>query len=357
MPTVYILGAGASAGYEGSFIGERCPSTKNFFSVASRVLDMENCGNKATGSFESLCPGLEKFLKDYYNTDMQGLNGIGLDMEDVLTLLDVELEYSDSVAEIALLSGARREFLNLMALTFARVLHGAPCRHHARIAAALNPGDSVISFNYDLLMDQAMKKECNNWRESTGYGVPAIMVTGKQYCEPFTGPFTVSQHPLLKLHGSFNWLACRDCGNFYILENSTYEINGFDYERCRQLTCEPPGHQLERMIIPPTLKKDVHGKIMQQIWQKAFDALCAARRIVIIGYSLPPTDFFVKRLLYRSLAFNRNIEEIEIVDHHNGKDPNNLLERFKLMAGNKNKQIRYVTRKKNVAEFAAGLNT
>lgn len=357
MPTVYILGAGASAGYEGSYIGERCPSTQNFFEVASRMLDIDSRGETAPGFSQMTCLQLTKFLRNYYNTNMRELDKAGLNMEDVLTFLDLELEYSDSLEEIAFLSIARQEFLNLMAFTFARVLNGAPCKHHAAIAASLRPGDTVISFNYDLLMDQAMKSKCPRWSESTGYGMPATMVMGRKSRAPAAGPCTGSGILLLKLHGSFNWLTCRDCESFYLLENYTIENNKFMNEKCRRETGEPPEHRLERLIIPPTVKKDVHGKIMQKIWREAFKALGAARKIVIIGYSLPPTDFFVKRLLYRSLAFNSVIEEIEIVDRNNGREPNHLLERFKLMVGSREKPVRYVTRKKSIAEYARSLES
>lgn len=48
-------------------------------------------------------------------------------MQDVLTFLDLEMEYSGSDEEIALLQRARNEFMDLLSITFGRVLDGPPC--------------------------------------------------------------------------------------------------------------------------------------------------------------------------------------------------------------------------------------
>ncbi|MFZ5647147.1 MAG: hypothetical protein ACOY30_05945 [Bacillota bacterium] len=339
MSTVYILGAGASAGAERTSAGIKCPSAKNFFSVAGRLLN-----SFSEDSFRSY-PNLTFFLEQYFKLDYTQLEKAGLDMQDVLTFLDLELEYSDSQKEIDVLQRARGEFMDLLTLVFNNVISGPPCPYHTALASSLRKGDTVISFNYDLLMDSAMERNVPDWTPGTGYGLKPLTTGKNRDKEP---PVY-----LLKPHGSFNWINCKTCGNAYVLPTGQTQPAGQRPELNRVFG-EPEDHFLERFIIPPSLKKDVHGKLMQRIWLKAGEALQKARRIVVIGYSLPATDFLVKRLLYRSLSQNRCLLEFELVDRKNSRAKNPLMEKYRrILFGPGN--VRLVSNKKNIREYAAAL--
>lgn len=337
MTTVYILGAGASAGSGKSLAGINCPSAKNFFSAAGRVL------NSIPGEGLENYPHLTRFLEHYYKLNFKQLERAGLDMQDVLTFLDLELEYSDCGKEIDLLGKARGEFMDLLTLIFIKVISGPPCPYHTALASSLQRGDTVISFNYDLLMDSAMEKNLPGWTPRAGYGLKTAAGGESPGGEP---PVY-----LLKPHGSFNWLNCKSCGNTYVLPPSQPLLAGKSSVFNRPLG-EPEEHLLERFIIPPSLKKDVHGKLMQHVWHKAGKALEKARRLVVIGYSLPAADFLVKRLLYRSLSQNRALLEFELVDRKNsGQNP--LIEKYRRILYRPD--IRIVSDKKNIREYASAL--
>lgn len=341
MSTVYILGAGASAGFDRSSTGMRCPSAKNFFTVADQVLKSDP--RETIDNYGSLI----FFLKKYLNLSPADLENAGLDMQDVLTFLDLEMEYSDSPEEMDQLQRARNEFMDLLSVTFGKVLDGPPCPYHGALASSLGENDTVISFNYDLLMDIALYLNSPHWDPISGYGLKAVPACRDTSLPAFCG----SKVLLLKPHGSFNWVVCRTCGNFYVLpfaQNST----SLKWTSFKSFFPEPQGHYLERLLIPPTLKKDIHGKAMQLIWTRALNALKNAGRIVVIGYSLPATDFLVKRLLYRSLPYNQNLREFELVDRKNSSPSNPLLKKYRSLLSGPGNSVKVISDKRNIGEYS-----
>ncbi|MHB8917836.1 MAG: hypothetical protein ACYC4H_07415 [Desulfocucumaceae bacterium] len=335
MSTVYILGAGASAGFDVSYSGMRCPSAKNFFTVADGIL------NSGHGEKYHDYDGLIWFLDKYYHLSPSGVEGAGLDMQDVLTFLDLEIEYGNCREEIEVLRRARHQFMDLLSATFSQVLDGPPCPYHGTLASSLAQGDTVISFNYDLLMDTAMELKSPYWEPSSGYGLPASAGA--------TGPG--SKVFLLKPHGSFNWAICKTCGNTYVLPFSQAGAP-LKWSSLGNPAPEAEDHHLERLLIPPSLKKNVHGRAMRQIWLKALEALKNAERVVVIGYSLPAADFMVKRLLYQSLPFNRSLREFELVDRNNSSGSNPLMSRYTAALPGKGRTVKLVCDKKNIREYS-----
>ena len=338
MSTVHILGAGASAGYDRSSTGMQCPSAKNFFTVAQGII-----GSDLVNSHESF-KNIVNFLEKYFNLSFSELEEAGMDMQDVLTFLDLEIDYSDSEVELDLLRRARHEFMDLLTITFNNVLQGPPCPYHAALAAGLEEGDAVISFNYDLLMDTALFHNNPHWNPATGYGFWAASREKRQVAP--------SALYLLKPHGSFNWVACSTCGSIYVLPPIQSGVPA-NWNSLRSLVPNHWDHQLDRLIIPPSLKKDVHGRVMQQVWMKAHQALKEAGRIVIIGYSLPATDFLVKRLLYRSVSMNSKLRQLEVVDRNNSKSSSPLIKKYKQLLYNSTKQVELVYDKRNLREYVA----
>lgn len=94
MRTVYVLGAGASAGYQGSYIGETSPVAKNFFHKAARVMSIHNINGKKFDDSHITYRNLFDFIKKLWGIDPinLGSTNFDLDMEEVLTLLHIELE-------------------------------------------------------------------------------------------------------------------------------------------------------------------------------------------------------------------------------------------------------------------------
>ncbi len=83
-----------------------------------------------------------------------------------------------------------------------------PCRHHAALVDALRPQDTIISFNYDCVMDHALRIHGGGkWSARHGYALPRpSRVEGYEHWDAQDPPTSASGSIyLLKLHGSLNW--------------------------------------------------------------------------------------------------------------------------------------------------------
>ena len=65
---------------------------------------------------------------------------------------------------------------------------------------------------------------------------------------------------------------------------------------------------LEGSVIPPTWFKDLTTPPFDSIWRRARIAVRSARIIVVVGYSVPPTDLF-SRSLFKVEAGSKLREE------------------------------------------------
>ncbi len=102
----------------------------------------------------------------------------------------VNSDYDDSLPAL----------FELVAITIEEALRGPICDEHLKLANTLGQGDAVISFNYDLLMDNALRQ--SGKLTDSGYFLPFHKVLSDQGWEsPQNNPSTVS---MLKLHGSLN---------------------------------------------------------------------------------------------------------------------------------------------------------
>lgn len=73
------------------------------------------------------------------------------------------------------------------------------------------------------------------------------------------------------------------------------------------------------MIITLVLNKDAFYQRapFPILWRQAREALARSRRLVVIGYSLPPTDFAFRRLLHEAFE-DDSLEELVIVNPDSG---------------------------------------
>ena len=69
----------------------------------------------------------------------------------------------------------------------------------------------------------------------------------------------------------------------------------------------------EPVLVPPTWKKILGGPL-EGIWDAAVHSLETATRIVIIGFSIPPTDMHFKYLLAAGLHKNVSLRQILFVN-------------------------------------------
>lgn len=316
MKTVYVLGAGATAGYQGSYIGETSPVSKNFFIKAARVMDIHEIKGRHFDNDEQTYSHLFNFIERLWGISREqiGQTDIDIDMEEVFTLLYIERQENPHSLE---LKEAWREYMLLMAITFDKILYGHPCPHHQKIVNSLAPGDVVISFNYELLMDNALLAS-KRWFPQDGYGVPCSLLSSRRHFLPDRPP---SEIYLLKLHGSFNWLYCPNCKQLFTeLENMDNRLI-FKYSYANKINCPHRSCRqlLQPIIIPPTMMKNYRTMpFTHQLWRRARQALGNADHIVIIGYSFPAADFRTKWLFRKAMEQSKKSKKVTVVNHAQG---------------------------------------
>lgn len=363
MTKVYVLGAGAGAAYKGSYIGETSPVAKNFFQKAMHVIDVHQIRDRYFGDEALQFNHIFNFIEKLWGVPRDKVQDSDLDMEEVLTLLNIEME-EDIHGRNRLLQ-AYQEYLLLMALTFDKILYGEPCPHHQLIATSLRPGDTVISFNYELLMDyslHSLNSEEARWYIQDGYGIECEYLSGKEsltsldHEENATSPpwAGASDIKLLKLHGSLNWLYCPECGKLYAYEHSDAKghsvvIHGMaNMINCSTKHC---CHKLSRVIIPPTLMKNYQSiPFIPKLWHEARRVLQEASEIIVIGYSFPTTDFRSNWMFRKAMVANKRLRKVTIVDTAEGYQLKTLLAKHKSIF-----RVEHVDYYKDIAQYTSML--
>jgi hypothetical protein len=160
---------------------------------------------------------------------------------------------------------------------------------YRKLAKSINPGDIVVTFNYDTSIESNLA-DAGKFTIK-GYGFPVAWDTAK------------TRVLVLKLHGSINWLPTI---------NGALKLDGpFVDNRSRLLACYPSEVLDERYspnsahvdpsvtMVLPTLRKRFEvptsiepewGWLYEGLWQQAREWLLKSERLVIIGYSMPEAD-------------------------------------------------------------------
>lgn len=180
-----------------------------------------------------------------------------------------------------------------------------------RFLDRLGPNDSILSLNYDIIVDNALVSRS----ERIDYGV-SVRYALERYTTP--KPYESQErprrnrlrnrrpspnHPLHKLHGSLNWLYCPSCQHLDV----TIGRKGVSYlyEEGSDFTCPVCFGPYVPLIITPTLLKTYDNILLREIWRQAEDNVSKADEVVFIGYSMPDADVQLRCMLKRALYTNR----------------------------------------------------
>jgi len=110
--------------------------------------------------------------------------------------------------------------------------------------------------------------------------------------------------PVLKLHGSTNWSRPTKTDDDGRQEVGPLTVYG-SYESIR--------FPLVPQLVPPTWRKTLQSGL-HHVWSEAVKALQDATNIVIIGFSMPPTDTHFKYLMAAGLQQNISLRRILFVN-------------------------------------------
>lgn len=302
--TALILGAGATRGAIGHVLVNRKrlkpPLNGDFFDVAATYARAKGSGTKKRVD-HLLAVGAELAL------------GRNPTLEEAFSLLYIAKDFPEiykSGPGPKPEPGISSEIDDFLALLFG-VLNEIDRNSNGhtgydRLVRSLESGDSVLTLNYDTCLDSALKRA--GWDPASGYDLTG----GKGKCK-WAGPNTAVSDAkgvkLLKLHGSMNWW----------VRGSSADLTKVFSKKPTLITGPRRNgrHGHLRQIAPP-----IHGKFFShphwaKLWKTAFQALCTADRIVVIGCSIVDTDFHLQGFLRRMVKTRKSLQrfrEAVVVD-------------------------------------------
>jgi hypothetical protein len=291
--TVFLLGAGAT---RGAFSHVRvhgkkllAPLNGDFFDVVESFVAAQ--GN--SGGFKARYDRVRKVFLEEFPTRGRW----PIPMEEAFSLLYVSKDFP----EIYLprhgrrrRPGSRREIEDFLRLTFGILSaieeHVGHSNLYAQLVSKLGPGDTILTLNYDTLLDSALVTA--GWDPAKGYGL--MGGSGKiRWTRPHPeSSASLANVRLLKLHGSLNWYVRGSFSNLsQIFEKKPSKIVISETPRVNEFT------GFVRQIAPPIYGKFFGHKHWRTLWTAAHDALVEAEMLVIIGCSLVDTDFHLSGML------------------------------------------------------------
>jgi hypothetical protein len=295
--TLFILGAGATRGSFRHVIvnGKRiqAPVNRDFFRVAERFVR----GQGPNGGLQ----GRYKRIRNVFRDEFPTRGKWPIPMEEAFSLLYVSKDFP----EIYLprrgrrrTAGTRREIEDFLRLTFG-ILSAIeervpPNNLYARLVSSLQPGDTLLTLNYDTLLDSALVN--GGWDPAIGYD----LIAGKAkitWARNRPAPSKALEGvKLLKLHGSLNW---------YVRGSFKKLARIFETKPTRVLISQRPRTNeysgLVRQIVPPIYGKFFAHRHWRRLWGAAHAALIDAEALVIIRCSLVPTDFHLSGMLSHAI--------------------------------------------------------
>jgi SIR2-like domain len=275
-PVVLIMGAGASKGGLEDF-PPAPPVDKDFFLVAGML--------KGHGT-----PALaKKVLKSVWEL-YDRIDGIGLEeyYRDIETRAAIST-FAKSANKPKDWSARQSDLIELIRRVYVHTtsdFNYHPPRPkkssaHTELLSQLKNGSTVITFNYDLVIEESFNNK-PNWNPQDGYGLD---ITGKTHEWPRkwlserNAP-SKSKILLLKLHGSLGWASY---GNRLLkLKDRPFSVRKNKVEKIS--------------ILPPGWNKRIQINPYRVFWRKARLKLETCKSLMIVGYSLPETDLLTKSL-------------------------------------------------------------
>jgi len=344
--TLFVIGAGCSRNFDTSTNGISdlsCPTNSDFFRMA-RIALMHSTIERYSQTmikelFIRLCEerGLHfdaryEFLKDTTFNDL----------EEVMSLIDIEDSLFGKRAMVRNYNESYKILIELIAFTITRALDGPECPLHKQLASLIKNDDVIIDFNYDLLMDEALKSagKLNDF----GYGINFSYIYDNDWKRPEGDQLDVN---FFKLHGSLNWFKCMECASIFLFKNFHFPLHIFNLnysaENLDCPICESGGESLIRLVLPPIQTKEYSIDPFRLLWRRGANKLKEITRIAFLGYSFGTTDFAMRGLL-RSLNAKNKISDMDIRFMNKTSKAE---ERFKLIFP----KIRTPTRTTNLKEF------
>jgi hypothetical protein len=294
--TVFILGAGATRGCSfvpGMKATGHClpPLDTDFFTQLQRVSSKVH-----SKRIDRLIRGLVTWFGPNYSLSMEQVFQHLEHAEKILTHL--RKESGTSYREVTQLKrDLQQSIAVILGESLTEVKDGGKgsyklrdCKWHDKLVTDLaDKGDTFISFNYDCVLDDSLRRKGKDkWNAHYGYGfklgAKGKGLSGYDHWNPSDGalPNRDKSIKVHKVHGSLHFLTIK---NIMTLKSRPYG----------NPRAESGESRFE--IIPPESSKSYDKGRFGDTVRNAYRSLRTATRIVVIGYSLPPSDQHAEALL------------------------------------------------------------
>jgi len=286
-PAVFIFGAGATRGaFHDALIPP--PVDNDFFDIANQLQGhgTETLARRVLASVWDLYNETRGISLEQYYRDLETREGIGRFVKPP----NQPMRWGKRRKELEEL--IRRVYIHTTCDTSGPSFKPKASEIHQQILKHLVPGDTIVTFNYDLVIEESLK-QLTTWRPTDGYGVKVHGSTG-EWCKNWisSGNQTTrsreieSKVLLLKLHGSINWRLYNN--NQIRLKDRPYVV--------RRNRANKPGRETISILPPGWKKEGITHQPFSAFWREAGTRLQNCKSIIILGYSLPETDLLAQAL-------------------------------------------------------------
>ncbi len=278
-------------------------------------------------------------------------------LEDHFTLLDLAANSGHHLGKEY--SPKRLRAIRRMSIhrVFTLVTVGRKRKKHIReMLYSLNKNFalSIVTLNWDIVVERHLEKYSDLPKIPFYYPVKAYALSGRLAGSlwPHAGI------PLVKVHGSTNWVYCDSCKSIYsgrvrstalnrktFLEPDDFKLFGCGDNVLSQLRsevedrdCPHCGNQLAGRVATFSYRKAFSIPQFQTIWERAHANLREAEKWLIVGYSLPEADFEFLHLLKSAQLARKKPDQLRIEVVIRGSEE--TIKRYKQFFGLDNQQIK-----------------
>lgn len=314
MSLVYIIGAGASYGEKlvpqagPETTGRQSPPTPPMTTGFFDGEFLRNVGYHPDDVEKDFGPAFE-YIRWLKRIDKALPIGEGpwasMNLEELFTSIELSREFHgserDPGARYVLIRDSLTRYVWRIISMCTHRMYGA---HSKRLMDPLPNDATVITFNYDLLLDQEQMiagipkpTDASDLRDQYQHFYRRVVQNERfPFEQRFTGLF-------LKMHGSLNWFRCtnemcpwsRDIRLDLDIEGCLTRALGI---HVGEESCNYCGGSTIPLIVPPLLHKPIlEDSLIRAIWGLARQKLSDAATVVLIGFSAQPTDFYASWLL------------------------------------------------------------
>lgn len=373
--TTWLFGAGASHHYDLNRFGVPVPLASGFFEAFNRLPTSQGFGAHI-GPLISFLEHYRGVAPDRVAAWNENIENFMTSIESKLEEFKARKKGRRLSAKNFGDVWSYATTFNNMNFIFANVLNesqnGASTSLYHMLLETCGPNDSFITFNWDTLLDRALT-DSGGWTPHDGYGVSFASVLEGTWKKKISGkPQYKTNWKLLKLHGSVNWLVPYLGVNFHSLKyvsivpesdrvflywhsSLPYPTHHGRWRGGYAPTCygyyppnipgrlfnraeisagpgrvfvsqtlrlfspfaEPsdPGVPSSPLLITPVRQKkyEMYASTIGSVWKQASESLQTADKVVIVGYSFPPTDVRALGLLRAALSKRRGDIDLEVV--------------------------------------------